>query len=216
MDTKTVHEHTGAKLSQVGISINADLFRPRAQRPLSQKPVRVAAMIRADSLYRNPNQTIRILREVKQAVGNDLECLFFGCDEVRNVVNPELLNFDFQQLGKLRQTQVASLMSEIDVFVDFSSHQAMGLTALEAMASGATVIVPLQGGATEFVKDSVNGMVVDTENFSQCVNVLRRLVEDDLFRSNLQMQAIKDVVQYHPEGVAYRILSVLFGDEISE
>lgn len=206
-----VFEHTGAICETVGVSANIDLFRPRDSIPLGSKPVHIGAMIRPSSPYRNPEFTARILRDVKKKYNNQIEIYLFGADDVAEIVSPELLDYDYHQLGKLTQLQVAALMSKLDVFTDYSSHQAMGLSALEAMCAGATVIVPRNGGAVEFVRHKENGIVVDTTNFQDSMLGLEELIENDTLRKQLQLNAIHDVTNYYPEKAAYNIMHYLFG-----
>jgi glycosyltransferase involved in cell wall biosynthesis len=101
-------------------------------------------------------------------------------------------------------------MNELDIFVDFSSHQAMGLSAMEAMACGAAVIVPTQGGATTFARNDKNSIVIDTTSREQCWQSLVRLIEDETFRSKLQRNAINDICAFYPEKPAFNILKALF------
>jgi len=69
-------------------------------------------------------------------------------------------------------------MNELDIFVDFSSRQAIGLSAMEAMVCGAAVIVPLNGGATTFAINEKNSLLVNTSSSDECYNSLIRLLED--------------------------------------
>ena len=57
---------------------------------------------------------------------------------------------------------MAELLRESDVFLDMSVYQAFGRTALEAMACGATAVVPKVGGVWEFVEHGHNALAVDT------------------------------------------------------
>ena len=153
-----------------------------------------------------------ILKEIKRKFKKNVEVWLFGADNILDVVDERLLNFKWQNLGKLTQVQVAAMMSRADIFTDFSSHQAMGLSALEAMAAGCAVIVPSNGGAIEFVKHRHNGIVADTSNFKASVTALEELVADDQLRKQIQLNAINDVVQYYPEKPSYNILKTLFGE----
>lgn len=207
-----VVDKTGASSEVVGISVNIDLFRPRDMIPLGLKPVTIVAMIRPGSPYRSPEMTISILRHVSKKYGRDVDIWLFGSDDVRDVVDNKLLDFNWQQLGKLTQIEVASMMSKVDIFTDFSSHQAMGLTALEAMGAGCAVIVPKNGGAVEFVNHRINGLIAETSHYQASVSALEELIEDDQLREKIQLTAIHDVVHYYPERVSYNILSTLFGD----
>jgi GT2 family glycosyltransferase/glycosyltransferase involved in cell wall biosynthesis len=206
----TVFDHTGADCKIVGISVNIDLFRPRDMIPMGLRPITIVAMVRPGSYYRSPEMTMRILREISAQYKEDVDIWLFGSDDIREVVDQELLDFRWRQLGKLTQVQVASMMSKADIFTDFSSHQAMGLSALEAMAAGCSVIVPKNGGAIEFVDHRVNGIVADTAIFQASLNALKELIEGDQLRKRIQIRGTHDVVQYFPEKVSYNILNTLF------
>jgi glycosyltransferase involved in cell wall biosynthesis len=106
--------------------------------------------------------------------------------------------------------ELASLMNEIDVFADFSSFQAMGLAALEAMASGAAVIVPKNGGATSFARHDVNSLVIDTSTAASCRAALERLHGDRGLLGRLAERATEDACAHHAEGAAHRVLAALF------
>ena len=205
-----VFENTGSDVDKVGISVNIDLFRPRDSIQFGVKPVTIVAMIRPNSPYRNPEMTLSILSNISKKFDKDVDILLFGSNDVRSVVNHRYLDFRWRQLGKLTQFQVAAMMSKADIFTDFSSHQAMGLSALEAMAAGCSVIVPRNGGAVEFIHHRKNGIVVDTFDFHDSLNGLCELVENDELRKQLQLNGIHDVVQYYPEKASYNILDVLF------
>ena len=102
------------------------------------------------------------------------------------------------------------MLEDVDVFADFSSFQAMGLTALEAMACGAAVIVPRAGGSGSFARHEHNALVVDTTSAAACLAVLDRLAGEAVLRDRLRWQAISDVCQYFPERAAFHTLEALF------
>ena len=214
--TEWVHDmllkHANVNSVNVGISVNTDLFRPRHARQFGQKPVVIAAMVRPGSPYRNPGLTMDILCRIERDFNQKVDIRLFGADDIRDPSMGVSWNFNWMQCGKLTQLQVANLLSDSDVFVDFSSHQAMGLTALEAMACGCAVIVPQNGGAVEFVHSGETGIVVDTANSQDCYTALKKLVQDDDLRTTIQRRAMKTVINYYPDQVAYRILKVLFGN----
>ena len=118
--------------------------------------------------------------------------------------------FACRNAGVLRRQELASLMNEIDLFVDFSSFQAMGLAALEAMACGAAVIVPKNGGATSFARNDVNSLVIDTSTADSCRAALERLVGDRDLIARLGHRAMFDACQHHAERAAFRMLDNLF------
>ena len=206
-----VKEQAGVPCAEVGVSLNIDLFRPRP-RPREEAgcPLRIAAMIRPASSYRQPLLTMRVLKEVARRFGPRVEIVLFGTELADPGFASLPRGFPWRLAGVLTQRQVARLMSEADLFLDLSSHQAMGLTALEAMASGAAVAVPLRGGAVSYARDGENALLVDTSDFDACLGAASRLVQDGVLRRRLQERAVRDVCAFHPEGPALRILGCLF------
>jgi len=101
-------------------------------------------------------------------------------------------------------------MNEVDIFADFSSFQAMGLTAMEAMSCGAVALLPKEGGASSFARHEENAFVADTNSLEASVEALERLLKDDALRHKLQQQAIFDMCQFYPEKAAYKTLEALF------
>lgn len=209
---KTVFTSTGINCKNIGISVDIDLFRPLIMRAYSARPINILAMVRPGSLYRSPLLTVEVLKKAKTKFGDLINIFFFGANDISDVIDTKYLDFSFNNLGKLNQSQVASVLSNMDVFVDYSSHQAMGLTALEAMACGSSVIVPSNGGAVEFVQDHVNGIVVDTSSIDSCYSALREIIEDSFLRMNLQIRSTRSVIDYFVEKPAFSILNFLFND----
>src|SRR5581483_7499894 len=138
------------------------------------------------------------------------EIILFGCQSH----DPDFLalprDFRWRNAGVLTRSQLAFLMNEVDIFADFSAFQAMGLTAMEAMACGVAVIVPQKGGAESFARSYRTCIVVDPSSREDSVIALERLLIEEKLRSRLQRQAIVDICKYFPERAAYNILKALF------
>lgn len=207
-----VKARTGAESKVIGVSLNIDLFRPRPRsRPAwPEGPLKVAAMVRLRPAYRNAKFTMEILRKLARHYGSKVEVMIFGV----SLKDPGFAglphDFAWNLTGVLTQSQAAAFLNEADIFVDFSSHQAMGLTALEAMACGAAVMVPACGGAISFARKEENSLIVDTASPEACWQALQRLVEDHQLRAKLQQTALTDVCRFFPERAAFKILSTLF------
>jgi len=207
-----VVRHIGVDCAIVGPSLDIDLYRPRpstvARWPLGA--LRVAAMIRPNTPCREPGLTMDVLRRVAQRFGGEMQTVIFGASPQDPGLASLPHDFDWRCAGILTPAQVARLMNDVDIFVDFSSHQAMGLTALEAMACGAAAAVPSNGGAMTFARHEKNSLVVDTSSVDACVHALERLIQDHDLRQRVQQAAIADVVEYYPERAALKILAALF------
>ncbi len=105
---------------------------------------------------------------------------------------------------------MSALLSQVDIFADFSIFQAMGLTALEAMACGCATIVPENGGTDAYALHEENCLVVDTSKYDQCCAAVERLVEDVYLREQLAQRAIFDAGSYSPEKCAASFLNSVF------
>jgi GT2 family glycosyltransferase/glycosyltransferase involved in cell wall biosynthesis len=211
-----VQSHTGADVSLVGASVNIDLFRPRPPQKGagSERLLRIAAMIRPSTPYREPKLTMEVLRRTSRKYKHKVEPVLFGAELEDAAFGALPHDFSWRLAGVLTQKQVAQLFNEVDIFVDFSSHQAMGLTALEAMACGVAVIVPEYGGATTFARNEQNSLVVDTTSPEACWQALQCLIEDRELRGRLQREAISDTALLFPERSAFDILQILFGEPV--
>lgn len=210
-----VERHEGVRPTVIGPSVDIDLFRPRPRQWTEANgatPVRVAAMIRPSTPRRAPERTLRVLREIERRHGSAVSVHLFGCLPNDSAFLALPHDFRWHHAGLLRNTQVAGLLNECDVFVDYSSFQAMGLTALEAMACGAATIVPEEGGSNAFARHETNALIVDTANEAACVEALDRLVRDTALRRRLGEQAAADAQAYAPERAASAMLRALFDD----
>ncbi len=210
--SRQVRQQIGVDCGVVGCSVDLDLFCPRPQTGLDwpERPLRIAAMIRPSSPYRAPRETMEVLRAASRKYASKVEIVIFGVEPDDPGFIALASDFQWRLAGTLNSQQIANLFNEIDIFLDFSSYQAMGLTALEAMACGAAVVLPVNGGAEEFARHERNSLVIDTASAEAQWEALRRLVEEHDFRQKLQQNALQDVCQYHPEGPAFAILSALF------
>ncbi len=208
-----VLKHTGIKCQVVGPSVDIDFFRPRVRSSAAwpNRPLRIGAMIRPSSPRRNGQGHMDVLREISKRHRENIEIVVFGVDSNDPEFQSLTRDFPFINIGLQTSKQITLVFNELDIFVDFSTYQAMGLTAMEAMACGAAVIVPRKGGASSFANHEQNALIVETGSYSSCVASLQRLIVDAELRNRLQQNALEDMVKYYPETSAYAILAALFG-----
>jgi glycosyltransferase involved in cell wall biosynthesis len=151
---------------------------------------------------------MEILKKVAQQYGEKVKLLLFGIDKEHSYWKQ--FDFPFQNLGALTADEVANLLNNSDIFIDFSRHQAMGLTALEAMACKNAVIIPKIGGADDFATHLETALMVDTSNSKACLKALEMLINDQKTREILAVNAQIHVSQFFPENPAFKILKLLF------
>ena len=200
----------------IGGSLDTDLFWPRPhQEPVwPDRPMRVAAMIRPHSERRSPHMTMDILQQISKKYGPRVEFKLFGTRPSDPGFAPLPKNFPWHFADELSQGQMANLLNEVDIFVDFSTFQGLGLTAMESMACGVAVTVPSKGGTNTFARDGENSLVVDTSDPQACLLALQRLIDDHALRMKLQRNAIHSVKIFHPELPAFNLLQALFPRDI--
>jgi glycosyltransferase involved in cell wall biosynthesis len=100
----------------------------------------------------------------------------FGATEADMQLHGLTMHHGVEMHGPLRREGVAELLRSSHFFLDLSDYQAFGRTGLEAMASGCIPVLPKLGGAGEFVRDGINGFVVDTTDEPAITSLMEDLV----------------------------------------
>lgn len=213
-----VKDETGLECHVIGPSVDIDLFRPYKILNTGEK-IRVVAMIRPESPRRAAMLTMQVLSSIYNKNKNKLEIIIFGSDPKKSRIDKVFFDkapndFLYTNVGKLSREQMAGLLSTADIFVDYSTFQAMGLTAMEAMACGCAVIVPKNGGTGDFVKEGLNALVIDSSNKDECKGALQMLIDNIELREKLAHQALKDMCEYYPEKCAYKFLEAMFEEKV--
>jgi glycogen(starch) synthase len=78
--------------------------------------------------------------------------------------------------GLLSRAEIAWAMEHTEVFVLPSRVEPFGIVVLEALRAGCPVVVSSRGGATEIVRDGVDGLVADPLDLSQLAAAIDRLL----------------------------------------
>jgi GT2 family glycosyltransferase/glycosyltransferase involved in cell wall biosynthesis len=187
------HLH-GVHVAKVEPSLDTELFSPAGRDERPSGPVRVAAMIRPRTPRRQPVLTLDALSDLVARHGDRVEVTTFGCpvESVEALGRP----VPGPHLGLLSREQVADLLKRTDVFLDASTYQAFGRTALEAMACGCTAVAPRIGGAAQFIRDGENGLLADTLRPRPVREALNLLVEDEESRRRLQAGAVAKAARH--------------------
>jgi GT2 family glycosyltransferase/glycosyltransferase involved in cell wall biosynthesis len=189
-----VGELHGIHVAKVEPSLDRGLFNVdgRVERP--DGPVRIAAMIRPRTPRRQPVLTLDVLSDLAAARPDDVEIATFGCPA--ESIDAFGRTPPGHHLGLLTRDQVADLLKRTDIFLDASTYQAFGRTAIEAMACGCAPIVPRIGGAPQFVNHRENGLLVDTLRPEAVAEALDELTGDPTLRRNLQRAAVAEARGY--------------------
>jgi len=193
----------------IGPSVDNKSHHPSPVAVATQNIVRIIAMIRPISPYRGAEMTLRVLRRLQDEFFERVQITIFGVDSddpgyllINNGYSPHCL-------GRLTNDQVAEAMNQNDIFIDCSRFQAMGLTAMEAMACGVAVVGPVHGGLKEIITNGHSGLLVDTLNEDEVFSAVCRLVTNNDLRNLLKKNGL-EVVKYSPYISALNILKYIF------
>jgi glycosyltransferase involved in cell wall biosynthesis len=183
-----VAERHGVPVAKVEPSIDESIYRPTGGRTDSG-PVRIAAMVRPRTPRRQPTATVASLEALNLGLGSQVQITTFGCPEDQLATFTDHEPLLRRHRGILSRAQVAELLGQSDVLLDLSMYQAFGRTALEAMACGATAVVPRLGGVWEFVEHRENAIAIDAFEPQQAVDAISELVSDRPLLQRLQTRA---------------------------
>ena len=193
-----VSRRHGVYVAKVEPSVDEQVYRADELRQPDQR-VHVAAMVRPRTPRRQPHSTVAILEQLLSTHPEAVAVTTFGCTnaDIEKLTGSRQIRASHR--GLLKRDQVADLLRTSDVFLDLSTYQAFGRTALEAMACGCTALVPSAGGVSEFVEPGRNAVTVDTLSPDEPYQALIQLVEDREHLARLRAAA-------HITGRRYSIL----------
>lgn len=208
-----VEERHAVKVMKVRPSIDLALYYPETRCGTSEnEPLVITAMVRPGSPWRSPQLTLDVLRRCQERYGRKVEMHTFGCPRL----HPRYLQlekaFPHQHHGVLVREDVAELLRRTAVFVDLSEWQAFGRTGLEAMASGATSVLPECGGVEEYAKHGVNALLTDTSDPQQCFETTCRMIEDADLRQRLTSAAITTATSFSVANAAVSEVRLLLNE----
>lgn len=210
----TLQQHGGVSCAVIGPSVDARRFAPSSEhQPAAGSALTVVAMIRTSCERRQPQLTAELFHQLHQRFGRLVRLLSFGSSDADLLTLGIRPQPGFTNLGRLNPAAVAALLQQADLFVDASSFQAMGLTAMEAMASGCAVVGPSQGGLPEVVGSDGTPLAqcVDTSSFNALLDNVSVLIQTPAEREALAERALQ-VSSYQPLVAANRMLKLLFAD----
>jgi glycosyltransferase involved in cell wall biosynthesis len=104
---------------------------------------------------------------------------------------------------------VPALLSAVDFAVQPSHFEALGLSAVEALAAGVPVIASAVGGLLDFVIEGHNGMLCPPHDPPALAACIRTLIEDTELRRQLAGNARASVAAEYDERVVFSRFALL-------
>jgi glycosyltransferase involved in cell wall biosynthesis len=98
-------------------------------------------------------------------------------------------------------SDVAPLLRAVDIAIQPSHFEALGLSAIEALASGVPVVASAVGGLLDFVVDGSNGRLCPPQQPAALAAAIRSLVDDREMRLRLAAHARNSVMAEYDEAI---------------
>ena len=212
---QALHNKLNLSATVIGPSLDIDRFHPPQFLPQSNGIIKIMAMVRPTTPRRAPETTMRVLKRLAQRFGTRIRITIFGVNSYDPTFFAYARDFTYTNLGEIDTNTVAGALADMDIFVDCSIFQAMGLTAMEAMASGVAVVGPVNGGLNEIILDGHNGILVDTQHEENIIAAVCQLITDNELRVRIQRNAL-EVLTHSPVYSSFKILDCLFLAATSE
>lgn len=202
---KAAHGH---KVEKVVPSIDHTIYKPARREPREKRIL--CAMVRPDTPRRAPRKTIALMERVASGEYGPAEVKAFGVDHEELLKAGMQMPENIELVGKLKQTEVATLLRDADFFVDLSDYQAFGRTAAEAMACGCIALAPKLGGTADFIEDGVSAFLADCGDLQSVDAALRRMFSmSDAEASAMRYAGMEAVSGYTPVRAAISELRAL-------
>jgi glycosyltransferase involved in cell wall biosynthesis len=87
------------------------------------------------------------------------------------------------------QEEVRPYLSAFDLYMMCSVFEGLPIALLEAMSSGCAIVSTNAGGIREVVRNEIDGLICDVDDYNQLPDMASRLLGDDVLRGRLAANA---------------------------
>ena len=167
-------------------AVDAAFWRPGPEAP-ADRPLTVVSVMRLMPRKR-PLQLVRMVERVRRMTGRDDVGLVIVGDgplrgRVERYVRRHRLGDHVRITGRLTHQEVRDELHAASVYVAPAPKESFGIAALEARCAGLPVVASRHSGVGEFVRDRVDGLLVDGD--AEMVAALADLVCDAELRERI-------------------------------
>lgn len=188
-----VRSDSRLQYSVIRNGVDLDLFHPPAEpRPLRTDRIRCLAVARL--VERKGIDDLLHAIALQERGRFELEIVGSGRDEQRlqQMMRDLGLAAEVRFLGALDRGAVAERYRQADLFTLASWEESFGNVFAEALASGLPIIASRTGGIPEFVRDGVNGLLVEPRRPAELAEAIHRLAGDLAARAHMRAQNRRD------------------------
>lgn len=114
-----------------------------------------------------------------------------------------------ERIGGLKNIELSGFVDNVgdyltafDVFVFPSLHEALGSSVLDAMNFGLPIVATRVGGIPEFVKDGVNGILIERESPAELLAGIEKIVDNQELANQMHLENRAKAAEYNAETMA--------------
>jgi len=163
-------------------------------------PIRIGFLAHQHPL-KGTKEALRALGFIKEKYKDRVAIVGIGEWPDFKKQKPEWCAYAFSQ----SRTQMATLMQSVDIWLGASYTEGLGRLALEAMSSGAAVIVTDTGA--EFAEDKKNCLVVGRGNTASMVKAIDNLISDKVLFSEIAKKGYETACSYANDNAYIDVLN---------
>jgi glycosyltransferase involved in cell wall biosynthesis len=115
-------------------------------------------------------------------------------------------------LGKKSPDDIASLHNKSHIFILPSREEALGVSIIEAMISGTSIIASNVGGIPTLIEDNFTGLLFTRGDSYQLFEKIMLLYSDESFRRNLSLNAKEKSLQFSRDRIIDNIKKILISN----
>ncbi len=110
--------------------------------------------------------------------------------------------------GPLSREEISNILINSDIFVDASLNEGFGLLPLEAMASGCVPVISNSFGVDDYLKNSVNGFIIDQVNVpNKYVEKIEYITNNEEVFLKMRKQAYNTAHQFDYDNIVERYIA---------
>ncbi|MDZ4678487.1 MAG: glycosyltransferase [Oligoflexia bacterium] len=127
---------------------------------------------------KRPDVFIKIIKAIREkAIPARAKLIGNGVmmPELRELAKKLKIDQWIEFMGQVQNAEVPKLLQSTDIFISTAMGEPYGRNIVEAMSGGLVVICHKSGGAADFIRHNVDGMLVtdsDENAFAQCVELI--------------------------------------------
>jgi glycosyltransferase involved in cell wall biosynthesis len=150
----------------------------------------------------------KFFRKTLEPLNINVELYIIGKNETCKellIKNESVIVF---HLDKMKPDELAGFLIDKDVFVSAGFYEPFGMTTAECMAAGVIPAVTRETGASELIKNGINGFVFDYGDGELLKNILIKLNDNPELRSNISRESVKIYEVLNWKNITYDYINI--------